>query len=186
MRVGKKRGKTMKRYKVLSGRIKESYKDDTYLVRFRLSDSRLFSIKRFQVEDISDFKRKRSVKKGSEKRKKYQKSLRIVKTRSDRLDQIISRGFSISYDPPGDGSCQFSALSFSLLILGFYRSPKSLRRDVVNSLRDNRFLNGMPLEDFKAHPLDEYLDEMAKDGMYGDEITLRYIANLFNVEFTII
>ena len=30
----------------------------------------------------------------------------------------------------------------------------------------------MPLEDLTARPLDEYLDEQAKDGVYGDKITL--------------
>ena len=44
----------------------------------------------------------------------------------------------------------------------------------------------MPLEDFTACPLDEYLDEMAKDGVCGDEITLRCIANLFSDEITIL
>lgn len=43
----------------------------------------------------------------------------------------------------------------------------------------------MSLENFTAHPLDEYFDEMAKDRVYGGEITLRCVANLFNVEITI-
>lgn len=44
----------------------------------------------------------------------------------------------------------------------------------------------MPFQDFTAHLLDEYLDEMIKDGAYGDQITLRCIANLFNAEITMI
>ena len=112
--------------------------------------------------------------------------MRIVKTRNDRLDQIISKSFSVSYDPPGDGNCQFFASSNSLLIPLFYRSPQSLLGDVANSLRDNRFLNGIPLDNFTARLSVEYLEEMAKDGVHGDEITLRYIANLFIIEITII
>ena len=38
---------------------------------------------------------------------------------------------------------------------------------------------------FSAHPLDEYLEEMEKEGVFGDEITLRCIANSFNVEIKI-
>ena len=42
----------------------------------------------------------------------------------------------------------------------------------------------MPLEDFTARPLDEYLDEQAKDGVYGDKITL--IANhVFPIDSTL-
>ena len=93
VRVGKKRGKTMKGYKVLSGKIKKSYKDDSYLVRLRLPGSRSFTEKRFPVEDISDFNGKRPVKNNSETRKRCQKSLHIVKMRNDRLDQMISQGF---------------------------------------------------------------------------------------------
>ena len=83
---------------------------------------------------------------------------------------------------------QFSALSNSHLNLGSFKSWffKSLRHDVVNSLRGNRFLNGISLQDFTARPLHEYLNEMAKDGVYGDEITLKCIANLFSIEIIII
>ena len=44
----------------------------------------------------------------------------------------------------------------------------------------------MPLELFTARPWDEYVDEMANDVIYGDEITLRCVSNLFNVQITII
>ena len=135
-------------------------------MRFRLPSSRSFPEKRFQVEGISDFIGKRSVKKDSEKRTKYQKSLR---------KKSVENG-------------QFSALSNSHLNLGSFKSWffKSLRHDVVNSLRGNRFLNGISLQDFTARPLHEYLNEMAKDGVYGDEITLKCIANLFSIEIIII
>ena len=70
VRVSKKREKTMKDYKVLTGRIKKFYEDDTYLVRFRLPDLQSFSEKRFRIEDISDFNGKRSVNNDGEKKKK--------------------------------------------------------------------------------------------------------------------
>ena len=39
---------------------------------------------------------------------------------------------------------------------------------------------------FTTHPLDEYLDEIAKGAVQGDEITLRCIANVFNGKIRII
>ena len=117
-----------------------------HLVRFRLPGTPSFTEKIFWIKDISDFNGKLYVKKDSEKWKRYQRSLCLVKIWNDRLDQITSQGFSVSYDPPGHGNHQFSALSNSLLNLGFYRSPQSLQCDDVNSLREKYFLNGMLLE----------------------------------------
>ena len=45
--------------------------------------------------------------------------------------------------------------------------------------------NGIPLAFFTGVPWEQYLQEMQMDGTYGDEITLRTISNIFNVEIII-
>lgn len=64
-----------------------------HLVRFRLPGTPSFTEKIFWIKDISDFNGKLYVKKESEKWKRCQRSLCLVKTWNDRLDQITSQGF---------------------------------------------------------------------------------------------
>ena len=42
------------------------------------------------------------------------------------------------------------------------------------------------MELFAGIPWSQYLAEMARDGTYGDEITLRAISNMFNVEIVVV
>ena len=114
VRIGEKRGKFAKRHKVLAGTVEKRYQDDTYLVKYKLPYSDDSAKAKFGVKDISDFSKDKNVSaKENEKnkeRKAYQKSLRISKTRNDLIDEITDQGYVVTYDPPGDGSCQFSAL----------------------------------------------------------------------------
>ena len=186
IRIGKKRGKITKSYRVLPGRITKSYNDDTYQVRFRFPNSKSYSIERFRVEDISDCHMKRKENDKKKRRKEYQRSLRVEKTRNDMVSQITDQGFKVKYDPPGDGNCQFSSLSYSLRNFGIRLSAQRLREEIVNYLRSNDISNGIPLELFAGLPWDQYLYAMSNNGEYGDEITLRAFSNIFNIEIDII
>ena len=44
----------------------------------------------------------------------------------------------------------------------------------------------MPLELFAATPWAEYLHSMAKNGTYGDQITLQAAADLYNIEIVVV
>ena len=46
--------------------------------------------------------------------------------------------------------------------------------------------NGIPLAFFAGVPWEQYLQEIRIDGTYDDEITLRAISNIFNVEIIIV
>ena len=46
--------------------------------------------------------------------------------------------------------------------------------------------NGIPLAFSAGVPWEKCLQEMQMDGTYGDEITLRAISNIFNVEIIIV
>ena len=90
------------------------------------------------------------------------------------------------YNPPGDGNCQFGALCFWLNRLGIHRSPDTVREEIVKYLTNNpNDSGGMPLELFAAMPRAEYLHLMAKDGTYGDQITLQAAADLYHIEIVV-
>ena len=41
----------------------------------------------------------------TKEREAYQKSLCIIKTTNDLIDEITDQGYVVTYDPPGDGNC---------------------------------------------------------------------------------
>ena len=45
---------------------------------------------------------------------------------------------------------------------------------------------GFPLDLYLEVPFSKYLDNMSNDGTYGDKITLRVAAELFNIEFVLV
>ena len=95
--------------------------------------------------------------------------------------------FSLLCNPPGDGNCQFSALCFWLHRLCKHRSPETVREEIVKYLTNNpNDSEGMPLELFAATPWAEYLHSVAKNGFYGDQITLQAAADLYNIEITVV
>ena len=62
--------------------------------------------------------------KKDKKKKAYQKSFCIAKTRNDLIDEITDQGYIVSYDPPGDGNYQFLALCDFLLNCKILRPHK--------------------------------------------------------------
>ena len=45
--------------------------------------------------------------------------------------------FIISFDPPKNGNCQFSAISYFLSSIGIHRSNQTIREEIVNYLDNN-------------------------------------------------
>ena len=170
--------------------MEKRYQDDTYLVKYKLLNSDDSTKAKFRVEDISDFPKDKNVnakeKKKNKERKAYQKSLRIPKTRNDLIDEITDQGYIVTYDAPGDGNCQFSALCDSLLNFGIFRSPQTLREEIVNYLVSVESINGDVVRDFPNIPWDDYIQQMDIEGTYGNELTLRAFANIFNIEIEIV
>lgn len=155
------------------------------------------------VEDItsttvSEEKRKRTLarkrmsRSRREKRKDAKKSIRresyrIPITREERYEPFLDQGYEVSFNPAGDGNCQFAAVSWFLQTIGIFRSEESLRKEVVEYLSQNpQAQDGFPLELFVGVPWSQYLASMSQNGAYGDQITLQAMADLYNVELIVI
>lgn len=52
-------------------------------------------------------------------------------------DRLTSAHFYISYDPPGDGNCQFSVVCECIRNIGLYRAVETLREEIVEYLKDH-------------------------------------------------
>ena len=103
----------------------------------------------------------------------------------DRLNQMTSPGKDIIFNPDKDGNCQFEATAFSLNLHGVICiTPNVLREGVVSYLRDNQ----VNLEYFPLELLPWYNDVtiMSCDRIYGDQITLQAISDIFSVEFSMV
>ena len=143
----------------------------------------------FSVEDMADYIKSNVVgeKNKTTKLQNLRKELLIPLTTEDHLDEITNQGYAIIYDPPGNGDCQFAALTYLLQRIGVHRSPSTLRAEVVQYLETNsRDHESWPLKLFMATPWSSYVQQMRKSGTFGDELTLRTVANLFNLEITVI
>ena len=86
---------------------------------------------------------------------------------------------TLMHNPPGDGNCQFGVLCFWLNRLGIHRSPeKKIREEIVQYLENNsNDTEGFPLELYAGVLWSQYLQSMATDGIYGDQITLQAAAD---------
>ena len=106
----------------------------------------------------------------------------IPLTKNDGPNMIKNQGYELIFDPPGDGSCQFSALTYFLRAFGYQISSSMLRNQVVEYLQ-NHWTNeeGQAYELFVGIPWSEYLNELLSDKRYGDQTTLNAVAHLYNV-----
>jgi hypothetical protein len=89
---------------------------------------------------------------------------------------------------PSDGNCQFAALACQLF--GRPELAHKLRCSVANFLRGAAGLelaNGSKLKDFVLETsFDQYVDKMAQQGCWGDQITLQCVATLFATPIAVI
>lgn len=101
-------------------------------------------------------------------------------------DSLEQQRLTIIHNPAGDGNCQFSALCYHLSGIGIYRSAETLRKEIVQYLRNHPYgADGFPLELFIGQPWDQYLSTMENDGTFGDHITLQAVADIFLVQITV-
>ena len=76
--------------------------------------------------------------------------------------------------------------AYALWNLEIFRSTVTLRNDFINYLNTNDISpDGFLLELFAGILWSQYLNEIKRDGTYGDEITLRAIANVFGIEIIV-
>ena len=102
---------------------------------------------------------------------------------------IEDQGFDIDYNPPGDGSCQFAAVAHQLSALGIFRSPETMREEIVSYLENNAVDDeGFPLLEFLPEftSWEEYLEYMSRCNTFGDQTTLFAAANLYNGNIQVI
>ena len=132
--------------------MEERYQDDTYLIKYILLNSDDSTKTKFRVEDICDFPKDKNVNakdnEKSKERKAHQKSLRIPKTRNDLIDETTDQDYIVTYDSPGDGNGQFSALCDSLLNFGIFQFPQTFREEIVNYLISVESINGEIVRNF--------------------------------------
>ena len=89
----------------------------------------------------------------SKKQKESHRAKFLIPVEKEDYGKIIEdQGFVITYNPPGNGGCQFAALTYQLSGLGILRSPETLRDEIVEYLESN------PL-DHDGFPLLEMLPE---------------------------
>ena len=100
---------------------------------------------------------------------------------------ILSRQrLTVRFDPDKDGNCQFSALCYHLAKIGIYRSPETLRKELVEYLMNHPSgADGFPLELFIGMPWEQYLAAMSNDGVFGDHLTLQAAANVFMIQINV-
>lgn len=122
----------------------------------------------------------KSAQKGSKKKAHRKKYLQAYDNqRSLFEDRAGSAHFIISYDPPKNGNCQFSAICKFLNSIGIHRSNQTIREDIVNYLENNpTAADGTPLQNFTDLPWPIYLSSMSQNGTFGDHITLQAASDL--------
>ena len=65
----------------------------------------------------------------------------IPLTREDRQNALENQGYTITFNPLGNESCQFAALCHILGRFDIYRSPELLRKKIVTYLERNQLDN---------------------------------------------
>ncbi|CAH3136240.1 unnamed protein product, partial [Pocillopora meandrina] len=166
-------------------------------LRGKPSNKRHEERKWVSVDDITSLtlereKQKQKCAKLSKKKKiDHYKKYYIPMGRNDYAKAIEDQGFKLVYNPPGDGNCQFAALSHQAKRLGILRFPETMRKEIVEYLKSNPydsdgFLLLEHLADDEFACWDDYITLMARDGTYGDQITLYAAANLYNIDIQIV
>lgn len=86
---------------------------------------------------------------------------------------------------PANGNCLFEAVSVQL-----DRTPEDLRQSVVNYLRHNRAYQGLDehvqFENFVEGNFDDYLDNMSRDGEWGDHVIVVGLSQMLHRNIAII
>ena len=68
-----------------------------------------------------------------------------MNTKSERYQKVKNHR-NVTYNPPGDGNCQFHALSVGLEQLGIYQLPSEIRQNIVDYFEiHSAAVDGTPL-----------------------------------------
>ena len=178
-----------RRHIVEAGIVKRNLRLQKYQVAFISPTSGKLIYKWIPVHDITSLtmekeKRRSTLKMAKRRnRKKAHRRKYLQSYENERSlfeDRTGSGHFIISYDPPKDGNCQFSAICKLLNTIGIFRSNQTMRKEIVSHLEAN------PLQNFTDLPWPVYLTQMSQNGTYGDHLTLQAASDLYNVEFVVI
>ena len=168
---GGKRSHPKRRFVVEGTILKKGKHSDNYKVLLIPPGQTNFTEQAVFIEDTASTK---YTNKTNSCRKSHRSEYLIPLTGEDRFEAFEDQGYTIAYNPPGDGDCQFSALSYLLQRIGVYRSANIIRREIVQYLSENpNHSEGQPLEYFAGLLWSRYLHNMTQSGTYGDHITLQ-------------
>ena len=121
---------------------KRNLKRHLYKVSYTSPESRK-NEKWLAVDDVTSLtlrkeKNKQRVARLSKKQKESHRAKFLIPVEKEDYGKIIEdQGFVITYNPPGNGGCQFAALTHHLSGLGILRSPETLRDEIVEYLESN-------------------------------------------------
>jgi len=97
-------------------------------------------------------------------------------------------GVETRKEVPGDGNCQMHSLCDQLT--GTFKYAKFIRREIVSWLRahgDLLLANGARLKEFvHDKTFEQFCNDMARDGTWGDHLSLIAATELFNINLIII
>ena len=191
-----------KRRYVIQGKIiKRNLKLFRYKVKYEHPETHCDITSWVSVEDITSLtvaeeKKKKEVakrKKAAARKKSLDKNSAVPSlnhmslTTKEIYGEFENQGYKVTFNPPGNGNCQFAAVAPHLQNIGILRSPETLRDEVCKYLEGHDSApDGMPLELFVGMPWSAYLQQMISDGTYGDQLTLQAIANLYQIQLDII
>ena len=100
--------------------------------------------------------------------------------------QLSAIGYTLG-NTYGDGNCQFYAIAQHVTPETEYDEDDKhtcIRREICEYIRENAERFSMYLDTDETDGLDEYLEEMAADGTWGDNLTLQAAAELYNLNIT--
>jgi len=93
-----------------------------------------------------------------------------------------SRPAKIDWNPQGDGSCQFAAVSHQLRTRGIRDiTPEELRAKVVEYLKENDQSAFIPGLDWET-----YVSLMSEHETFGDHMTLNAMARICNIQIVVL
>ncbi|CAC5421429.1 unnamed protein product [Mytilus coruscus] len=166
-----------KAWALLGTVIKAEKRNHKYQVSFVPPYSKCNKKQWFYVSDItgsslSGGKNSSNPDQRQKKHSNYKSPYYMILTPKDKTYNLISDfRLTVAFNPPGDGNCQFAAISHQLQILGIYRSAEPLRREVITYLgqtsrlgsADNRVLWSNMIIESRS----DYLLRMARDTEFG-------------------
>ena len=120
-------------------------------------------------------------------------TIEVQKKRLERQPDVLSafnhRGFNLTYNPLGNGNCQFEALANQLRGGDETLSGAVLRTRVVEYLISTSTFGDQTntrWDELITETRQSYLQRMAEDGCYGDAVTLQAVSSLLNTQIIVI